>query len=307
MHYELCGLKFASELPLPELLPWSGDDRPADVDIVLGSVGPSLDEAIHVGPFFQASRDGSCRYEIADVAAYRIEGGRRITIAPRLPVGEPAIRVFLLGSVFGLLCHQRGLIPLHAGCVEIDGKAVAFAGNSGAGKSTLAAAFHRLGFPILADDVTVVDVNGAARPVVLPSFPGMRLWRDTMDALDISSGGLDRVRPEIDKYLIPIEQNPVRSPLPLSMVFHLRIAKDHRQVGDQLLAGSSALSALLDSVYRRMSAFRMGRREALLARLMRVLAAPSVELTRIMDMDQLDATVDQMVRRVRTEMELVSG
>lgn len=300
MHYLLCGLRVSSELPLPELFPWVGDGRPADVEILLGDVPPFLDDPGHVGPFLQTSSNGACRYEIADVAAYLIEDGRRVTVAPRVALDSPAIRVFLFGSVFGLLCHQRGLLPLHASCVEIDGKAVAFTGPSGAGKSTLAAAFRRLGFPLLADDVTVIDFAAPGELTVLPSFPRVRLWRDTMDAMGLSHAGLSRVRPEVDKFQLPVETGFARAPLPLSIVYHLKTAKDHRHVGERVLSGSSALSALLDAVYRRMSAFRMGRRETVLGGLMQLLAAPSVELTRIMDMGQLDSTVLRVVDHTRS-------
>lgn len=297
MHYLLCGLKVASEILLPELLPWPGDERPADLVIALGDVPSIIDDPVHVGPFLQTSRSGQCRYEIADVAAYLVEDGRRVTVAPRASPDAPAVRVFLFGSVFGLLCHQRGLLPLHAGCVEIDGKAVAFAGHSGAGKSTLAAAFRRRGFPLLADDVTVIDFSPPGGPIVLPSFPRIKLWRDTMDALELAHTGLDRVRPDVEKFQLPIEAGFASAPLPLEAVYHLKIAKDHRHVGATVLPGSSALSALLDAVYRRMSAFRMGRRDAVLGGLMKLLEVPSIELMRVMDMQQLDATVSQLSRR----------
>jgi hypothetical protein len=293
-HYLLCGLKVASELPLPELLPWLGDAGPADVEIALGDVPPLLEEPRHVGPFLQTSQTGKCRYEIADVAAYLVEDGRRVTVAPRVSAETPAVRVFLLGSVFGLLCHQRGLLPLHAGCVEIDGKAVAFAGHSGAGKSTLAAAFLRRGFTLLADDVTVIDLSGADGPMVLPSFPRIKLWRDTMDAMGMPYSGLERVRPEVEKFQLPIDAGFGRGPLPLGAVSHLKTAKDYRHTGARVLSGSYALSALLDAVYRRMSAFRIGRREAVLGGLMQILEVPNIELTRVMEMEQLDATVSHL-------------
>lgn len=299
VHYLLCGLKLASELPLPELFPWVGDERPADIEIVLGDVPPRFDDPAHVGPFLQTSQSGVCRYEIADVAAYLVEDGRRVTVTPRLSPDASSVRLFLLGTVFGLLCHQRGLLPLHASCVEIDGRAVAFAGPSGAGKSTLAAAFRRQGFPLLADDVTVIDLAAPGGPMVLPSFPRVRLWRDTMDAMGIEHAGLVRVRPEVEKFHIPVEADFMRKPLPLSTVYHLKIAKDHRHVGERVLPGSSAFSALLDAVYRRMSAFRMGRRETVLGGLMQLLAVPSVELMRVMDIGHLDATVMRVADRAR--------
>ena len=71
-------------------------------------------------------------------------------------VPDANIRLYLLGSAMGVLLHQRGLLPLHANAVEIDGKAFAFMGASGSGKSTLAAWFHDHGYRIIADDVCAV-------------------------------------------------------------------------------------------------------------------------------------------------------
>jgi hypothetical protein len=297
MTYTLCGLKVASEFPLPDLLPWTGDGRPADIEIGLGDVPDRLDDPAYVGPLLQTARDGTCRYVIADVAAFLVEAGRRVTVRPWMAPDAPAVRAFLLGSVFGFLCHQRGLLPLHAGCVELAGKAVAFTGHSGVGKSTLTATFLRRGLPILADDVTVIDVSAPGGAVVLPSFPRIKLWRDVVDQMGLAPDGLERVRPELEKYMLPVEASFRREPLPLGSVYHLKTVSDPLHAGLEPLRGSAAMGALVEGVYRRLSAFRMGRREAVMAALMRLAAVPGLQLSRIQDLGQLEATAAMIAAR----------
>lgn len=297
MTYALCGLRVASELPLPELLPWSGDDRPADIEIRIGDVPDHLADPLHEGPLLRTARDGTCLYIIDGTAAYLVEGGRRVTVRPRSGASATTVRLFLLGSVFGFLCHQRGLLPLHAGCVEIDGKAVAFAGHSGAGKSTLAAAFLRRGYPVLADDITVLDMDAPGGPLVLPSFPRIKLWRDALEGMDIPSHGLERIRPELEKYQLPVTAGFRTAALPLGALYHLKTVKDRRHVGEEALRGAASMEALVDAVYRRMSAFRMGRRDAVMTALLRLTAVPGARLARLMDMGRIDATVTGIVAR----------
>ena len=119
---------------------------------------------------------------IFGIARFRISGGDRVVVDPEPDVPDGNVRLYLLGSAFGALLHQRGLLPLHANAIEVDGKAVAFMGASGAGKSTLAAWFHDRGHRIAADDVCVVrfDADG---PHVSPGLPRLRLWLEALEAM----------------------------------------------------------------------------------------------------------------------------
>ena len=60
------------------------------------------------------------------------------------------------------LLKRRGLYPLHAAGVALDGHGVLLAGTSGAGKSTLSVALARSGFSFLSDDTVFLqpDVSG---------------------------------------------------------------------------------------------------------------------------------------------------
>lgn len=218
--YLLCGWRVRSDLPLPELLPWTGDGRAADVRVRLAEVPPP-DPATQRGPFFAAGRDGSATFTVAGVARYLVRDGGEILVEPA-PEAEPrAVRLFLLGSPLGVLCHRRGVLPLHASCVRLEDGAVAFAGPSGAGKSTLAAALLGHGHAILSDEICVVTFDDAGAPWVLPAFPRLRLWRDALDALGIAPGPLTPSRASLAKFDLPHETAFDPTPVPLRAVYHL--------------------------------------------------------------------------------------
>lgn len=173
--YSLFGLEIASELPLPELFE-GNSDRSADVSISLGPIPLSGE----FGPGAHAV-DGGVLLVIDGAGRYFVADGRRIVVEPAEGAPERNVRLFLFGSTFGLLIHQRGLLPLHANAVEICGKAVAFTGKPGAGKSTLAAWFSDRGHRVIADDVSVIGFE-AGLPVVYPGLPRLRLWQQVLEA-----------------------------------------------------------------------------------------------------------------------------
>src|SRR5580658_2928398 len=143
------GLRLRSAVALPELPAIADDGIPPDVTLELGRVPRRLEGAVDVDPAMQATAG---RFQL-DVPAGRflVSEGRRILVDPGPGASEADLRPYLLGTVIGALCHQRGLLPLHAAAVLCADGAVAFAGPSGAGKSTLAAQLHALGRTVLAD------------------------------------------------------------------------------------------------------------------------------------------------------------
>ena len=133
-HYHLFGLRLQSELVLPELHRNRHAVEP-DVRIELGppaDVGGLQNE-------FSTTDDGAC-LSIADIGRYSISSSR-ILVEPASGAHLRNVRLYLLGSAMGILLHQRGLLPLHANAIEIDGRAFALHRTIRAGKSTLAAVF----------------------------------------------------------------------------------------------------------------------------------------------------------------------
>ena len=263
----LCGWRVRSELHLPELAPWSGDDRAPDVVIRFGDVPDRLDDLVEDGRFLQIDRHGTCLLRIENIATYLITPGE-IVVLPRPGAVDAEIRVFLLGSVFGFLCHQRGLFPLHASCVAIGGKAVALCGHSGAGKSTTALCLTLRGHRLIADDVCVIDVNnGAAVPRVLPAFPRLKLWEDTLAALGIDRHGLEWDRlGEQEKYHYLHSETFPTSPIPLGGVFLLHKAEPGAaEKTVRVSRPAEMIAALSDEVFRARAGNLLGRTQSLLA------------------------------------------
>lgn len=182
--------------------------------------------------------------------ATRSSGGREIFVAPDAQVPDRNVRVFLLGSAFGALLHQRGLLPLHANAVEIDGKAVAFMGESGAGKSTLAAWFHDRGFRIIADDVCVVQFDQDGRLLALPGLPRLRLWAEALAALGWTPSAYERSylgAADLDKYDVPIAGCAAAESTELAAIYVLDRGE---AIKIEPLNGLTAAEAIFAHTYR---------------------------------------------------------
>jgi hypothetical protein len=298
--YTLCGWRLRSALELPELAPWTGDDRDPELVFELGEVPAEIDATFQT-PVVQANAAGTIRFAIDGVADYLVEDGDRIVIAPHLPADSPDIRLFLLGTGLGFLCHQRGLLPIHAAAIDVDGRAVMIAGASGAGKSTLAAAFMRRGFRILSDDVAPLTID-RAEPVILPSLKRIRLWHDSAQQAAWPVDMLEPCREDLAKFSHPLEAAHADAPLRPAALIHLAagVAGDDA-ITLKRLRGAPAVEAMRQQTYRwRTLTGLLGRMGAL----QRVgAAAPLIplhfELTRPVRYKRLDDTIDAIVQAVR--------
>jgi hypothetical protein len=154
--YRIGPLLYVTELLLPELpqaVPAPGE-RP--VQIRLGKAPAALRAPRATAQSYEAN-DTEFLLRLPDVATFYARDGVEIVVDRAEGVAELDVRSYLMGSLFAVLCHQRGLLPLHGSAVETPRGAVAFLGASGAGKSSIAAFLSRRGHRILADDICLVD------------------------------------------------------------------------------------------------------------------------------------------------------
>lgn len=159
---------------------------------------------------------------------------------------------YLIGPVIAFVLRLQGVICLHASAIAAGGQAIALVGAPGAGKSTTAAAFARLGYPVLSDDVAVLDEQGG-RFFIRPGYPRINLWPDSVRALFGAEDALPRITPTWGKRYLALDQNryPFQAqPLPLGgiYIFGEREAALNVPVVEEL-TGSEAFATLVANTY----------------------------------------------------------
>lgn len=174
------GLDWRSDIPLPgfDSVAQASSDAPVTVRRVADfdpppSVRPGA-RAVNRGTVF----DAGLAIGWGDEVDFVMTCGDRIDYRPGRD-WTGAMPATFYSTVAALTAAWRGLLPLHACAVEIDGRAVLIAGAAGAGKSTLTADLLAAGAALVADDLVVVTGNRVQR-----GRPTIRLHPDTVAALD---------------------------------------------------------------------------------------------------------------------------
>ncbi|MDR3514467.1 MAG: serine kinase [Azospirillaceae bacterium] len=272
------GYRLRTDLPLTSLrsLPREG---PADIELISGDVPVELPAAIWRGPFVQIGGAGDVLLRVGDHIRFRVVGGRQIIVnAAALPdAGD--VETMLLGSVAGIVLHQRGDLALHASCVVIGDRALVIAGPAGRGKSTLAALLAAQGFPVLTDDICRVCFSDA-RTWTVPGSSRLRLWPDGARMSGHSPEALAPGRSGHPKRLLVLPAMPPGL-VPLGAV--VRLQTDNRLEGPCLtrVSGMATLRQSDEILYRARLGRRLGRRAGLFQDLTRLAGlVPIFSLTR---------------------------
>ncbi len=293
--YGYAGLKIISELPILEWAifeqgaPWIE----ADVSIRLSHAQTPQAKSGEVW----ITPEEYC-FSVPETGEYRVLGGREIIVTPAPGVGAPELRLFLLGSAWGALCYQRGILALHTSVVQVNEHAVAFCGATGAGKSSLAAGLVARGLPLIGDDLCCFDFKAGA-PRVYPSAPRLKLWRDALTNLGWQSDNLVRDHFRMDKFHVQdvpglrVNESGATAPVPMRAIYLLTWG----DLGLTRVTGLKALRRLIESAtYRAELLEPLGQTVAYweqCAQLAR--ATPIWELARPRDWAMMDAAIELLV------------
>lgn len=191
--------------------------------------------------------------EFPKVARFRISSkGYQIDACGLSGVERSDLRHLLLDQVIPWSLSLRGMLVLHAGAVLTPRGAIAFVGNPGRGKSTLCASLARTGWPILTDDGVLLEWKRGGLSLV-PSYPGLRLWNDSLRAVlhrpatfkhARLSSGKRRLLVSSIKYATP------QRPVALIRIYLLQSGTRSGQIRIGRLAASRTFLALLRQTFR---------------------------------------------------------
>ena len=139
------------------------------------------------------------------------------------PMTLEDLATYLLGPVMGFVLRRRGITPLHASAVSLNGFAIAICGGAGAGKSTTTAAMALRGWPALCEDIAALrEADG--RFSVQPGYRRVCLWPDAVEKLLGDSEALPNLTPTWDKKFLALDGTRAQfegAPTPLSTIYLL--------------------------------------------------------------------------------------
>ncbi|HXV34121.1 MAG TPA: hypothetical protein VD769_08935 [Gaiellaceae bacterium] len=206
----LAYLREGGGAPLEVVAPAPPGPRPGDRLLLEWRATPAqpLDAALW------SDGDGF-RLRIGDAGWFSVSPGEgRVEV----PAGDGLRTEERLWGIPALLCFRaRGDLPLHAAAVEAGGSAVLVAAPRTYGKTTAAAAFHRAGCRVLAEDTACVRLGPPAEVVPGPAM--LRLRPDVAARLELPRAR--RLGEDSDRVHYALEDPGDCAPVPLRAVVFL--------------------------------------------------------------------------------------
>jgi hypothetical protein len=201
--YTLCGWHTRSEIPLTNVPTSQSSGNGVDIRIQIALGASPLDKVANgfALAIFEHDAERSL-IRIRNVADYEIKEGKHISVWPAAGAANKDIELYLFGLVWSTLCHQRGILPLHASAIATKSGITAFAGRSGAGKSTIAAVMCSLGYGLVTDDILPISFGKHSLPGAWPYLRRLKLQKDLIAELALTPIESVSERLDKDKYFV---------------------------------------------------------------------------------------------------------
>ncbi len=305
--YCLFGLRIRSALPLP--CPIANDrESGADVELIesteeqIATLCRGTPTFLDDDGYWQDTlfEDGTARVHWREHFEFVVSGdGSRVLWRKWDGASNEALFTYLLGNVLSYCLLARGTEPLHATSVVVDGKAIALLGDSGYGKSTLAAAFLTRGYPLLTDDLLMLEFRDQT-VLAHPSLARIKLTPQSADAFfqgrrSIPMNGFTH------KMIFALDQHQhMPHPVPLFAMYLLPV-KSGKSVSMRQVRGRAGFLPIIQNTFNNsvLTPQRIKRQFAFSSHLVKTV--PVKRLSYAKRLDYLPSVVDAILADVSRE------
>ncbi|WP_071120042.1 phosphoenolpyruvate carboxykinase (ATP) [Romboutsia timonensis] len=246
--YRVYGLNVKSEILIPELTILEEDKRDKiDVNICYKMMDADIRLMMLQGK--KANYENKKMwFHIDNLATYCITNGNKIDIQLCENPDHQLVKVYILGSVLGMVLLQKNIVAIHGGGVVINDKGYVFTGDKGAGKSTLTTALRQCGYGFIADDVCSIKQGEINK--IYPGFGYQKLCDDTMIKLGYTPNDYEPFRSDFNiKYIVPALDDFVNYEVPFEGIFELTVS-DVESVEIKEITGIEKIQSLIKNIFR---------------------------------------------------------
>lgn len=247
-YYKVYGLNIESQILVPELTVLDDKiEKNIDVKIYYKTLPDDIKQKVDEGK--KAFYNGKyVWFHINNVGTYLIQNGDTVTIELCENPDLNILKVYILGSVLGIILLQRNTVAIHGGSIVINNKGCIFTGDKGAGKSTLTTALRQRGYDFVSDDVGAIELSDI--PMINPGFGYQKLCEDAMTKLGYDSSKFTPFRSDMNiKYIVPALDNFVKEKVPFKALFEIEQG-DTQKVEVVEVTGNEKLQKIIKNVFR---------------------------------------------------------
>ena len=154
-----------------------------DVKIEIIKGRKIVEEPLYDDGFYRLNQN-EFSMDVDGVGSFYAADGNYIALNLNPEATRENIELYLNGSTYGAILHQRKIMPMHGSCFVFENKSIMLCGESGAGKSSLTTSFCSSGSTFLTDDVSPITFSNGS-PLILPLSDRVKLWEDSLKQLQI--------------------------------------------------------------------------------------------------------------------------
>ena len=246
-YYRVYGLNIESTIEIPEFELIDSDCN-IDVKLSFGVVKEDIIEKITQGYVANYEKKDMWFY-VENVAIFHIYNGNTVIVEPMGDKNNKMIKLYIMGSVMGMILLQKNRVAIHGGGIVVDGKGCIFTGQKGAGKSTITTALRKKGYKFIADDVCSINMGDVN--TISHGFGYQKLCEDAMGKLGYNIDDYEPFRGDLDinKYIVPAFDEFTKEEVPLEAIFELSVG-DVEKVEIEEVLGASKINKILENIFR---------------------------------------------------------